>query len=294
MSIKERIFLVGGNGFVGSHFQDIYSSKFIFKTYDKKDDILNFVNLENSIKNFSPDYIINLASFSTINSAKKYEAELYDLSIHGNRNIIKALTNNKFKGTYLYVSSGEVYGYNTKKFFSEKDLLAPMNEYAVAKVMSETFLKFKNQSSNFRVLIARPFNHFGVNQSTNFFIPKLIQNIATQINNKKVLIDIKNCKSKRSYLNVADVCAAYLFIIKNKNSDNFSVFNVCNQFAYTIPELINPLLIKKKINFEYINSNIDYPDNTLMGDNAKLKQLGWNMQVDLTDSLEKILDIFLQ
>jgi len=69
---------------------------------------------------------------------------------------------------------------------------------------------------------------------------------------------------------------------------------VCNQFAYTIPELINPLLIKKKINFEYINSNIDYPDNTLMGDNAKLKQLGWNMQVDLTDSLEKILDIFLQ
>jgi len=294
MSIKERIFLVGGNGFVGSHFQDIYSSKFIFKTYDKKDDILNFVNLENSIKNFSPDYIINLASFSTINSAKKYEAELYDLSIHGNRNIIKALTNNKFKGTYLYVSSGEVYGYNTKKFFSEKDLLAPMNEYAVAKVMSETFLKFKNQSSNFRVLIARPFNHFGVNQSTNFFIPKLIQNIATQINNKKVLIDIKNCKSKRSYLNVADVCAAYLFIIKNKNSDNFSVFNVCNQFAYTIPELINPLLIKKKINFEYINSNIDYPDNTLMGDNAKLRQLGWNMQVDLTDSLEKILDIFLQ
>jgi len=292
---KKKFFLIGGNGFVGRHFQEIYAKDFLIKVFDKNDNVLNYKNLKDSLLNYFPDYVINLASYSTINSAKTFENDLFDLCIHGNINIIQALTEINFQGSYLYVSSAEVYGYSNNNSFREDNLLNPLNEYAVAKVMAEVLLKFKSYNSFFKIQVARPFNHFGKNQSTNFFLLKLLHNIANQINNqkKKIVLQVGNKTAKRSFLHVDDVCAAYVEILKNKNIEQFSIFNVCHKDSYSIPDLIEPLLKEKNIVFEYSKENNFFSDNTLMGNNLKLTELGWKPKKNIINSLRLILDDLL-
>lgn len=296
MKHKKKIFLIGGDGFVGRHFQKLYSKNYLFRVYDKSDNVLNYQNLIKSINNFLPDYVINFASYSTIDSAKIFQKELYDLSIHGNNNILKALHEINFKGKYLYVSSGEVYGYSKTKKFSELSSLNPMNEYATSKVMAEALIKFKSQNSSYKTIIARPFNHFGPHQSVNFFIPQLLENIASQVknNSSEILLNIRNNHSKRSYLSVEDVCSAYLTILTKSNSEEYSVYNVCSSDSSTIPQLFSPLLQELNIKYSFIQSNENSFENTLQGNNKKILQLGWSPKKSLVKTLKEMYKNFLE
>lgn len=285
---KKKIFLIGGNGFVGKNFQEYFKEKYTFAIYDKSQNLLNKNNLLTALKEFLPDYVINLASYSTIIESKEHEERMYQMNVLGNLHIADALEEIGFIGTYLFVSSAEVYGYSQSKYFSETDIPNPQNEYAVAKLMGESLLKLKSYSSNYKIRIARPFNHFGESQSENFLIPKIVNQVnnIAETNNS---ISIGNLTSKRSYLHVTDICNAYDKILGDAENLMFDVYNVCHNQSYSIPELFNMAFIKLDLHIQFAESDKKFPDNTLMGNNAKIRALDWTPSVDVGIKLAEMI-----
>ncbi len=285
---KKKIFLIGGNGFVGKSFQECFKEKYTFAIYDKSQDLLNKNNLLTALREFLPDYVINLASFSTIIESKEYEERMYQINVLGNLHITDALEDIGFIGTYLFVSSAEVYGYSKSKYFSENDTPNPQNEYAVAKLMGESLLKLKSYTSNYKIRVARPFNHFGENQSENFLIPKIVNQL-NNLNGTNNSIKIGNLTSKRSYLHVIDICNAYDKILGSTEDLMFDVYNVCHNQSYSIPEFFDMAFTKLDLDIQFAESVKRFPDNTLIGSNEKIRALDWTPSVDVGIKLAEMI-----
>ena len=285
MSAKEKILLIGGNGFVGKSLQECYKNDYIFKVYGSNQNILDAQNLKVAVEQFSPHHVINLASHVASVSRDYSETKLYDIALHGNLNIVKALEANQFNGTYLYVSSAEVYGYSLTRAHSESVALNPQNAYALSKAMAENLLKLKSPEVHFNIAIARPFNHIGIGQSNVSFLQQTMSNIATQVAKKTfpVKIEMSNPSSQRSYLDVRDVGHAYTVMLNcNKK---FAIYNVCADKAFSLPSLLSSFMKKLNIEHEFLFTDEVKGDNTLLGVNTKIKQLGWNIEQDIIETL---------
>src|SRR5690606_31394695 len=91
----------------------------------------------------------------------------------GTLNRLQALKRRGFNGTCLYVSSGDVYGQvaTDQLPISETLLPHPRNPYAVSKLAAEHLcLQWSFSEPDWRILVARPFNHIGPGQSESFLI----------------------------------------------------------------------------------------------------------------------------
>jgi GDP-4-dehydro-6-deoxy-D-mannose reductase len=281
---KKKIFLIGGNGFVGKSFQTNFNEKYSFTIYDQSDDILNYKNLHSALRSSAPDFVVNLASFSTISESRLFEERIYNINVIGNKYVCDVLDKINFVGTYLFVSSAEVYGYSQDIIFRESDAPNPQNEYAVAKLMSENLLKFKSTSSKYKIRIARSFNHFGEHQTGNFLIPKIAQEIANSKDKENIIIAIGNLTAKRSYLHVDDICYAYSQILEHASSV-FEIFNVCHNNSFSIPELFAQASKELGMHLKFLQAKEAFADNSLMGSNEKLLAINWYVRCNLTQAI---------
>jgi GDP-D-mannose dehydratase len=114
--------------------------------------------------------------------------------------------------TFLYVSSGDVYGQVDESALPITELQppCPRNPYAVSKLSAEFLSLQWGLSEGWPVLVARPFNHIGSGQKDNF----VIASAARQINRIKqglqaAQLEVGDIDVTRDFLDVGDVISAY-------------------------------------------------------------------------------------
>jgi nucleoside-diphosphate-sugar epimerase len=111
-------------------------------------------------------------------------------------------------------------------------------------------------------------------------IPRLIENIR-----KKVPIQINERGGiKLNPIHVSDAANAVFDIIKSKEH---GVFNICGEEILTIKEICNKIG-KILNNYPVFETNQD-ASNDLIGDNSKLKELGFKYQFSFEDGLKKTI-----
>lgn len=117
MNNKQKIFITGGSGFIGSNLiRHFYNIGFDVLNYDIKEpidklhqdkwvkgDILDFNKLHDSVEKFNPDYVIHFAARTDLNENKNIIG--YNSNIKGVENIVKIINNNKNIKKTIYASS---------------------------------------------------------------------------------------------------------------------------------------------------------------------------------------------
>lgn len=292
----EKFAVIGGAGFIGSHF----SKYLISQNYD----VLVIDNFCSGTLNHLSDIIENpkfkLVELDVENTAKlELALKGYDTVIHlaSNPDIAKAMTDPRIDfvqgtvltesvleasrrtsvKTILYASGSGVYGDAGEKILSEKDLTVPISTYGASKLAGESLLAAYNHMFGIRTKSFRFANVVGPMQThgvTYDFINKLKKNPST-------ISIMGNGTQKKSYVNVMDIIAGVLLVYNHKDSSN-QFFNISYDNYLTVREIL--FLVLELMGLDQENINIKFGENNrgwkgdvpiVNLDSSKIKSLGW-------------------
>lgn len=310
----KNLMITGAAGFVAGYFteylkennleynilgldilDEFYCSYKYFKY--KKINLCDKELIKEVIENFKPDYILHLASISSVSQSWQQPVESFVNNTNIFLNIIESLRELKSSARILSVGSSEEYGnYPPDKMpLKEEYELKPCNPYAVARVSQEMLSKLFADSFGVNIIMTRSFNHIGPKQRDVFVIPSFVkQLVEIKKNPSKNSMDVGNIEIIRDFLDVRDVVDAYYKLLTEGRVGK--VYNVCSGKGVKLKEIIeivsDELGIKPQINID--KSKIRPTDNmVIIGDNSKLKnELGWSQKYELKTTLKELIKHF--
>ncbi|RKD29017.1 SDR family oxidoreductase [Thermohalobacter berrensis] len=137
---KEKLLLIGANGFISSRINKEYKTKFdIYPLTRKELDITNFKKAEEIIKEIKPDIIVHSAAISSTNACENNIELAYKVNVEASVNIAKIA--NETGAKVLFFSSEQVFNGNTNEGpYSEEDKALPNTVYGETKLKAEELM----------------------------------------------------------------------------------------------------------------------------------------------------------
>ena len=283
MKNKMNIAVTGSSGFIGYHLVNrLNANKYNVTTLDLKNniDITKWEHIKN-IKEV--DLIFHLAAKNYIPYAYKNPRDFYATNIMSTLNMLEICRNLNAKMVYI---SSYVYGEPKKIPINEKQSIKATNPYARSKIICENMCSGYSKDFGVKVIIIRPFNVYGVQQSKNFLIPSIIEQIKT-----KREIVLKDPSPKRDFVYIDDLIDALIKSINLKNRV-FDVFNIGSGKSYSIKEIVNLITDKFKypIRVKYTGEKRINEISDTVADISKAKKiLKWKPKINFNRGIEKII-----
>lgn len=241
-----------------------------------------------------PDAVVHLAGQTFVPEAFRDPARTLDINVFGTLNLLQALKARGFTGTFLYVSSGDVYGQVGESALpiTEQQPPCPRNPYAVSKLSAEFLSLQWGLSEHWPVLVARPFNHIGTGQKDSF----VIASAARQINRIKQglqapQLEVGDIDVTRDFLDVGDVISAYFALLEKGQPGQ--VYNICSGREQSIRSLIEQLADLAEVQMQLVQDPARMrraDQRRVCGSHAKLANTtGWSPAITTQQSLRAIL-----
>lgn len=256
-------------------------------------DLLDSFKVESIIKEVQPDYILHLASFSSVAQSWKEPLASFLNNTNAFLTIVEAVRVQGLKPRILSVGSSEEYGIvkETDLPLTEKNRPAPANPYAVARLSEEYLAQIYTKGYNLDICCTRSFNHIGPGQSDQFVVSSIARQFAEiAIRHKKPVIKIGDGSIVRDFVDIDDVIRAYDAILTKGVAGE--VYNVCSGKGHSILDIVQCLsgLTQIPITVEQDTTLIRPVDNpVLVGSYDKLhRATGWTPENSLENSLEKM------
>lgn len=187
-----RVVITGGSGFIGSHLvRRLVQSGSKVAITTRYSNLIKNVRLKNlwdsihvieadlrnrgalvTVRDFRPEVVFHLAAYNHVGQSFTQVEECFDVNAKGTANLLDVCTDVR---RFVYISTSEIYGDQTQVPFVETMHPGPQSPYAITKYCGEMYCRMKQRmASDGCVVILRPFNAFGPEQSTKAVIPELI------------------------------------------------------------------------------------------------------------------------
>jgi len=301
MKIKDKIFVAGHKGLVGSAILKTLKSKGYKNIITASKKELNLVNQKkvfSFLKKHRPKFIfLAAAKVGGIYSNNLYKADYIYENLMIQTNVINSAFKTKTKNL-IFLASSCAYPKFTKQPIKEKYILAGKLEetndaFAVAKLagikMCESYNK--QYKTNYKCLMSS--NVFGPNDNydslNSHFFGSLIKKIYDiEKNHKKKIVVWGDGTPKREILYADDLADACIFFMKKKVKED--LINIGSGKDKSIEEYVKfflkTLLPKKKIKIVFNKSKPNGTSRKLM-DISLAKKYGWTPKISLKESIIK-------
>ena len=301
-----KYLITGVSGFVGKYFVKYLQEKepsceivgidrHILDTLSIKYndiDLNNTNDVNNIIRDYKPDYILHLASMSSVGQSWQEPSICLRDNSNIMLNLLDAIYKNKLNSKILSIGSSEEYGKKENVVLKEDMPLNPENPYAISKVWQEMVCKLYAENFGVNVVMTRSFNHIGPGQSDKFVIPSFMKQLLNIANGAENKMFVGNVEVSRDFTDVRDVVDAYYKLLHYGKSGD--VYNVCSGISYKLKEIISIAenILGIKANIE-IDKNLIRPNDVMLvqGDNTKLcSELGWKRKYEIKETINDILE----
>jgi len=319
----KTLFVTGGAGFIGSNFINYFCKKnpdikvinfdalyycgdllnvdeeirnsenyqFI-KGNLQEFDLLNYIFDTNEIS-----HIIHFAAQSHVDNSFTNSLQYTKDNVFGTHNLLEvARLHQESLKLFIHVSTDEVYGESQldldENHKTEQSILCPTNPYAATKAGAEALAQSYNHSFGMPIIISRGNNVYGPNQYPEKLIPKFIKLLRE---GKKVTIQ-GDGSCVRAFLHAEDTARAFeRILLKGKVGE---IYNIgCDEGMEFSVHHVAEFLIKKIKNTDNYNEWIKYIPDRPFNDkryyisNQKLKDLGWDIKIDLETGVNNLLNL---
>lgn len=312
----DKYLITGFSGFVSKHFIeylnslntystvigiDINQPEFDFTQYKnvqcsfKRIDLLDRTQVDNIIYQFQPQFILHLASYSSVAFSWKNPAASFANNTNIFLNLLEQIRELNLNCRIISVGSSEEYGNVSESDIplNEEHSLKPVSPYAVARVSQEMLSKVYVDGFGSDIVLTRSFNHIGPGQRDIFVVSSFArQLVEIKKNNLPQELITGNLSIIRDFLDVRDVVRAYHELFKKGRKGE--VYNICSGDGISLEMIIQRMSqilgieVITKINPALIRPN----DNSIViGNNEKIKkETGWDISYTMENSLTDILN----
>lgn len=241
--------------------------------------------LSRVVQQVGPQWVVHLAGIAFV--AHGDVGAVYNTNLLGTRHLLEVLTSVSVRPEcVLLASSANVYGNATEGLLDEQTPVAPANDYAVSKLAMEYMAKLYSQ--RLPIVIARPFNYTGVNQSAAFLLPKII----SAVRRGDPVIELGNLDVARDFSDVRVVVQTYLRLLEAPAAIG-QTFNVCSGKAHSLQQVLGMVrdisgqALEVRVNPAFVRAN---EVKTLLGNRSRLDAcVGRLDPIELSDTLRWML-----
>jgi len=165
------------------------------------------------------DSVVNFAAESHVDRSIDSSKEFFQTNVTGTHTLLEAARRNNL-GTFIQISTDEVYGSITEGSWDESFPLLPNSPYAASKASGDLISQAFFRTYGIDVRITRCSNNYGPYQFPEKVIPLFITNL---LKNKKVPL-YGDGLNVRDWLHVTDHCRGiHLVLTKGKAGDIFNI-----------------------------------------------------------------------
>jgi len=217
MMEKNRILVIGGNGFIGKNvvsnllhygyepvIYDLVTTDLNIEQYTG--DILTDPNFEQIVR--SCDKIIYLITSVSPKKSMEEPTSAYVTDIPLLIKTLDVCVKNGIKRIVYASSGGTVYGEGNGKLFREDDQTYPINHYAICKISCEKILSLYNNLYNMENISLRISNPYGLGQNPKSGVGA-ITTFATEILKGNPITLFGDGYNYRDYVDVESVSEAF-------------------------------------------------------------------------------------
>ncbi len=312
----KKFLITGISGFVGQHFIDFLEANridthvmgvdlaenksgkkntYVTQSFQRID-LLNRDEIEHVLLEFQPDYVLHLASYSSVAFSWQEPVLSFQNNMNVFLNLVETIRRQGLKPRILSVGSSEAYGNINQDHLPlvEESPLDPVSPYAVARVSQELLSKVYADSYEVDLVITRSFNHIGPGQKDIFVISAFAKQIAEikKAGRKNGVLSTGDLHIVRDFLDVRDVVRAYYLLLTQGKSGQ--IYNVCSGKGHSLQEVVAELasIAGIEITTELNPAFVRPSDNrVIVGSNNKInRDLGWSPEISFQQSLKDILN----
>lgn len=307
MSIRNKILITGGSGFIGSNLVDFLLeegfevlviddfSTGLKSNHNKKAryielNLCSFIdNNEKLVELLIKEEIstvFHLAAsadvFLSINNPEK----VYEINLAASISLYKSCKKANVK-KFIFTSTSAVFGEPHYLPVDEKHITEPISPYGLSKLSFEQFLNYSSASSNISTIIFRLPNVYGFRQRADLEGGVVAIFCQRMTKNEDVII-YGDGNQTRDWVNVDDIVKAFY---KSISLDiNFKIILLGSNNKTTVNELFRVLsketkYLKKPIYKEKRQGDIE---NMVMTNTIAEDLLGWEPKTNLKQGLKKL------
>ena len=235
------------------------------------------------------ELVFHLASGSLPQSSNRDPHADVQLNLLGTLNLLEAARLTGVKRLVMVSSGGTVYGIPQAVPIPETHPTDPICSYGITKLAMEKYVALYRQLHGLEGVVLRVANPFGPRQRLDaaqgvvpVFLGKALRHEPLQI--------WGDGSTVRDFLDVADVVAALLAVVRYKGAE--SLFNIGSGQGLSLNQLIALLeqQLNRSLDVQYLPSRgCDVPTNVLCIDRAK-EALNWAPKIPVADGLRRLCD----
>jgi GDP-4-dehydro-6-deoxy-D-mannose reductase len=246
-----------------------------------------------------PDYVFHLAAITHVAVSVAHPELAFDVNAAGTFNLLDGLRHARPAARVLVVSSGILYGSldSAETGFTEESPLHATSPYATSKIVAEQLVRSFVEDFGLQVTIARPFNHTGPGQTTDFACPNFARSIAAAMaEGRPADLMTGALEPQRDLTDVRDVVRAYFLLARDGIPGR--IYNVCSGNSVSMAEVIRTLAQLARIPVSTHTDPSKLRSREVMrlaGDCSRLRrELGWAPEYSLSTTLQDLLGYWVE
>ena len=288
-----RTLVVGATGFVGGYLvRELESAGHsVVQANFPEFNLLNLEQVEKTVRDAAPDYVVNLAAVSSVGQSWKDPLMTVDVNIKGSLHLLDSIQKFAPKAKTLLIGSAEEYAPKDSPL-KETDALEASNPYGITKVAQENFANLYRKKFGMQIVCTRSFNHTGVGQLLSFALPSFCKQVADMDRSGKPgKIYVGNLSAFRDFSDVEDVVHVYRMLLETEN--DYTVYNVGSGKAHSMRELLQMIIDLAKVQIEVVLDPekmrpVDIP--YLCADNSRVQK--FFRGTDIRETIRKMFSAF--
>jgi len=224
-----KILVTGGTGFIGSALvKRLAHSGHEVIALGSRDGDIETIDITEKLQGKQVDHVVHLAGQTYVPDSWTKPAVFYRVNVQGAANVADYCSKSGAALTYV---SAYVYGAPTALPIREDSMAAPHNPYAQSKFLGELVCQQFAQSFGLNFTILRPFNIYGIGQSSSFLIPKIIDQVL-----HAERIELDSLTPKRDYIYIDDLVDAIAVSLGKTPSG--SIYNLGSGTSISVEEVV--------------------------------------------------------